>query len=287
MTSASWTRVAYRSTVAVGALASLASSAGLAIPSLYGETALAPAMRGQDLLTLLTIPPLLLSAALARRGSARALLLWIGLLGYELYTYTGAAFAYRFNTLFLVYVALFTLSCLAVGAAVTGLDLGALHDRASAGMPRRGLAIFLIAIAAMLLVSELAQILPALLGGTLPDLILRSEGAGNFVYVLDLGVVTPLAVIAAAGLLRGRPWAELLAGCLVVKAATMGLALLAMTWFSLRAGQPLEAGLTTAYGTMAIAGIAMTIWLLRHLRAELAGDAQALRVHATPAHGVR
>jgi hypothetical protein len=285
--SANRSRRAYLATLAVIALAGLASAAGLAIPGLYGEAELAPAMRGQDVLTLLTLPALLVAAALARRGSARGLVLWLGLVGYQFYTYTGAAFAYRFNALFLVYVALFALSAFAFGAVVTGVDMPTLHARAGAGTPRRGVAVFLFAIAAMLLVSELAQILPALIDGTVPDLITRSEGAGNFVYVLDLGVVTPLAVIAAVGLLRERAWAELLAGCLVVKAATMGLALLAMTWFSLRAGQPLETGLTVAYGVMAVAGVAMTIWLLRHLHDASDGGAQTLRVASRPAHGLR
>ena len=43
----------------------------------------------------------------------------------------------------------------------------------------------------------------------------------------------------------------------------MGFALLAMTWFAVRAGQPLERGLTIAYGVMALGSLAMSIWFLR------------------------
>jgi len=115
----------------------------------------------------------------------------------------------------------------------------------------------------MLGVSELAQIVPALAAGRVPELIARSQGAGNFVYVLDLGVVAPLAVLAAVWLWRGAPWGDVLGAVILIKATTMGFALLAMTWFAVRAGQPLERGLTIAYGVMALGSLAMSIWFLR------------------------
>ncbi len=259
-------RIARAATIAVVLLAAIASLAGLLARDLYGEAALAPAMRGQDLLTLLTLPVLVAALAGAGRGSARGTLGWLGLLGYLLYTCTGAAFAYRFNRLFLVYVALFALSGLALGMAAAGVDVAALHRRFDARTPRRGLAAFLGATALMLVVSELGQVVSALAGGTVPALIARSEGAGNFVYVLDLGVVAPLAIAAAVGLVRRAPWADALAGCLAIKAATMGLALLSMTWFSLRAGQPSEVELTLAFALMAATGLAMSFWFLAHAR---------------------
>lgn len=43
--------------------------------------------RGQDLLTLLTVPLLVWAAGRARAGSLRAHLLWVGLMLYYLYSY--------------------------------------------------------------------------------------------------------------------------------------------------------------------------------------------------------
>jgi len=257
--------IATVATIAALPLAGAASLAGLSLRDLYGATPLAPAMRGQDLLTLLILPVLAVAVAGARRQSARATLVWLGLVGYLLYTYTGAAFAYRFNRLFLVYVALFALSALALGAGALGIDVARLHRRLE-GAPRRALAVFLTATA-LLLLSELGQIVPALITGATPALIARSDGAGNFVYVLDLGVVAPLALVAARGLQRGAPWADVLGGCLAIKAATMGLALLAMTWVSVREGQGAEAAPTIAYGLMTAGGVAMSIWFLTEHRA--------------------
>ena len=53
-------------------------------------------------------------------------------------------------------------------------------------------------VALVLAGSELGQILSAFAAGRAPELIIRSEGAGNFVYVLDLGVVVPLVLATAA-----------------------------------------------------------------------------------------
>ena len=190
-----------------------------------------------------------------KRGSPRATVVWIGLLGYLLYTYAGAAFAYRFNRLFLVYVAVFSLSAIAVWTALSGIHPVEIQRRFGTGAPRRAAAVFAAAIAIMLGVSELAQIVPALAAGRVPELIARSQGAGNFVYVLDLGVVAPLAVLAAVWLWRGSPWGTCWAPVILIKATTMGFALLAMTWFAVRAGQPLERGLTIAYGVMALGSL--------------------------------
>jgi hypothetical protein len=252
-------RLGERLSLAVVVLAAIASLAGLLVPGLYREGALRAAMRGQDLVTLAALPVLAAALPGLRRGSANATTLALGLLGYLAYTYTGAAFAYRFNPLFLVYVALFSLSVTAVGALVAGADVAALAARPA---PRRATAAFLVLVALFLAASELGQIVPALLAGRAPDLLVTSEGAGNFVYVLDLGVVAPLAMVSAVLLRRGSGWGDLVGGCLLIKAATMGLALLSMTLFTWREGQPVEAGLTAGYGVMALAASAMALWFL-------------------------
>ena len=133
-----------------------------------------------------------------------------------------------------------------------------------AGVLRRPIVVFLILVALMLAASELGQIIPAMFSNEIPDLIARSEWMGNFVYVLDLGVVVPLAVLSAVWIGRAHPWGFVLGGCLLIKAITMGLALLAATWFSVRAGQSLEHGLTIGYASMTAAAIGLSAWFFRH-----------------------
>jgi hypothetical protein len=255
-------KLAVALTPGLAVLAGVASAYGLLDPTLYAGSALGDAMRGQDLLTLLTLPVLLATLPAVRRESAPATVVWLGLLGYLLYTYIGAAFAYPFNRLFLVCVAAFSLALGALVGALAATDATQIHRQLGSTAPRKMVSLFLFFIALMLGVSELGQIIPALASGTVPELIRRSEGAGNFVYVLDLGVVMPFAVIGGIGLWRRAAWADLLAGILLIKAATMGLALIAMTLFSVRTGEPLELGLTIAYALMAIMGLALSIWFL-------------------------
>jgi hypothetical protein len=250
-------RVAGRLTLVALPLVVVASGSGLVVDGLYRDpSAVLPAIRGQDAVTLLVVPAVGWALARARGGSVQASVAWIGLLSYLGYTYLGAALAYRFNPLFLVYLAIGSITTAALGTAL--LDLNPRDDGPSPSpAARRVTAAFLGLVAIMLTVSELGQILPAIARGTIPDLIARSEGSGNFVYVFDLGLVVPLAFLAATRLWHGRPWGVVLSGFLLIKTATMGLALLSATWFSVRAGIRLEVGLTLGYATMTAGSLAL------------------------------
>jgi len=259
-------RVAQILTVLIALLAAVAAAGGLFIPGLYRDPAtFVPILQGQDLVTLIALPVLLVMLLAARRGSARATLAWLGLLGYLCYTYTGAAFAYAFNDFFLIYVALFALSVGALAAVASGIDAIALQRRFDAAVPRRPVAVFLSLIALMLAIVELGEIIAFLTSGTIPQIITRSGGITNFVYVLDLGVIVPLALLAVIWLWRRLPWGDILAGFLLIKASTMGLALLSMNWFSMRAGLPTD-GLLVLWSVIAFGGLGLSVWFLRHCR---------------------
>lgn len=65
---------------------------------------------------------LVAALVLARRGSGRAQLVWLGMLAYTLYNYAFYLFGAAFNSLFLVYAALFTLSVFALLFGLVALD---------------------------------------------------------------------------------------------------------------------------------------------------------------------
>jgi hypothetical protein len=98
----------YRASALIGLLLAAAAGIGLLVPGIYrGNTGFATAaFRGTDLVSLVVaVPALAVSPSLARRGSTRALLVWLGTLAYVGYTYL-YSFAIAWNRLFLVYVAL-------------------------------------------------------------------------------------------------------------------------------------------------------------------------------------
>jgi hypothetical protein len=261
--------MAWRLSFAIISLAAIAAGVGLFMPTVYRETAwVAPQNRGQDLVTLLVLAALVPALIAARRGSARGMLIWLGILGYIAYTYTGAAFAYGFNVLFPVYVALFSLTGAALIAGLSGIDPEELRAAFDEQTPRRGVILFLVVMAAVLCLLWGSQIIPFYTRGELPNMIVLAKTPTVFVYVIDLGVVVPLALLSAWWLKQDRPWGYVLTGFVLVKAATMGLALLSMTGFALQAGLDVDAFMSLAWVALAAAGCFMSGWYFSHCSGE-------------------
>lgn len=238
----------------VAVLATAAATIGLVAPGIYRDAAsVLPQAMGQDAVTLAFGVPLLVLAGIAtRRGSLRGRLLWLGALGYMVYTYGTYALWARWNPLFLVYVALFGLSLYAVALGVVRTDAIAVGAALGRRAPVRAVAGYLFATAFLVSALWLAEEVQALLRQQVPPSIVQLEASTNVVHVFDLAVVMPAFVIAAVLLLRGRAWGTVLAGILLVKAATIGLAVLAMIWFMARAGFAADAAYTGFFAALTI-----------------------------------
>ena len=231
----------------------------------YDPASVAAQGIAQDVVTLVVgIPLLAVSLVLYRRGQLRGHLLLAGTLGYFLYTYASIAFGAAFNPLFLVYVALFSLSLFALTTAMVSVDLRALPSHFSDRLPRRAIAIFMFAGAAFLILAWLGRIVPAQIADT-PPYGLESNTT-LFIQVLDLGLVVPVMILAGVTLLRRRPLGYLLVSVGLVKFSTMGLALIAMIIGMLLAGVPVAAAEGIVFPTLALAALVLTFLLLRNLR---------------------
>lgn len=251
-------------------LAAVATAGGLFVPGLYRESGwLLQAMRGTDLYTLfVALPAVLVALSVAGRGSLRAKLVLVGLLGYVLYTYLGGAFAFALNEFYLIYVALFALSIAALFAAVRSIDIPGLARRFDAAFPRGPVAAFLLLIGLMLAMIELGQIVPFITSGAVPEPLRLSGGTTFYPWTLDLGIVLPLSVLSAVWLWQRRPAGYLLTGCMLIKCVTMGLCLLAANLYGWYMGGTTDAvELLFTYGVIAFGGLAMSVWFLRHCRA--------------------
>jgi hypothetical protein len=219
----------------------------------------------QDMVTLLIgIPLLLVGLWLYRQGRLLGHLLLAGTLAYFLYTYTSMAFGTAFNQLFLVYVALFSLSLFAFILAMVSVDVATLPAHFGDRLPRRWIAGFLIFGGAFLLLAWLGRIIPAQLSGATPFGLATSTTL--FIQVLDLGVIVPSMFLAAILLLQRRPFGYLLAAVMMIKFMTMGLALVAMIIGQWLAGVPMATAEVVIFCGLAVVGLAMTAILLRSLR---------------------
>ena len=78
---------------------------------------------GNDLVTLLLAVPLLVTAlVLVRRGSVRALILWLGVLGYSAYSHAYYMLGAAFNAFFPLYVLLLVLSVVTLILVVSRVE---------------------------------------------------------------------------------------------------------------------------------------------------------------------
>jgi hypothetical protein len=220
-------------------------------------------MQANDLITLVVgLPLLAVSFWLAWRGSLRGRLLLSGTLAFILYTYITMCFGAAYNPLFLVYVALFSLSLFALILSMMSFDLKSLPDHFSEKLPRRGIAALLIFAAAFLSLAWLGRIAPTLFQGQNPAL---DNVTSMFIQAMDLGLIVPLCVLSGILLLRRSAWGYLLASIGMMKFLTMGLAVSTMAFNMARVGVPVSIVELAIFPTITILNLGMTIVLLRNI----------------------
>jgi hypothetical protein len=142
----------YVLSIVIGLLIAVASGGGLFIGGLYRNNLWATSQfQGSDLVRLVLVVPLLFFALyLYRKGSLRALLLWQGILLLSVYDYAFYLFGAAFNEFFLIYIALFSLSILALMFAIPKINAEEIKSNFSDKTPTRFIAGYLIFIAVFL-----------------------------------------------------------------------------------------------------------------------------------------
>ena len=242
----------------------------------YDSMLVGAGFRGVDAVTLfLGVPLLVISAVFYGRGSLRGALLLTGTLGYFLYNYTSMAFSAAYNNLFLVYIGLFSTSLFAFVLLLTSFDLASLPSRFSSALPRREIAAYLVAVALLLLLLWVGDVVAALMSGTVP------QALGSYTtivtYVIDLGVIAPTALVAAALLLQGKPLGYLLAATLLTVSLTLGAALLsqgvAIVLAGVRMPPPQMIGMIGSFAVLSTIGARLTFVLLHNVVPRAGSDA--------------
>lgn len=228
----------------------------------------AASQRGTDAVILALGVPLLLAAALRyRRGSTRAGLLLLGTLVFFGYVYGSAALGtVAYNRLFPLYVVLFSASLFAIATLLAAVDRTALAARLDTA-PRRAPAAFLIVSGLVTLLVWGIPVLSAAIGGVPTDHL--DSYATDVTYALDLGIITPTALLAGLFMLHRKANGYLLALSLLVLEAMLAPMIAAQTISQLTAGidfTPAEiAGPMSGFVAIAVAASWFLIRLLHHL----------------------
>lgn len=214
-----------RLTFAIVILAFAASAGGLFIHSLYRDTAIfKTAWLANDLVTLLLLPLLIISWTYSIKGNLEAYLVWLGMLLYLLYNYAFYLFGAVFNSFFILYVLIVTLSLYALIVGLFNVDIKAIKDRMISLRRRRTIIAFLIVVAIPLSMVELGQCLEFLISEKQPEIPV-------LVMALDLTLIIPNCILAAVLLWKNNAWGIVVSAMLLAKSFSYGLVLVTATTY--------------------------------------------------------
>lgn len=248
----------------------LASGTGLVFHELYQDNALvASSWYGNDSVTLFVATPLLVGGMVAaRRGSRRGVLVWMGMLAYSLYNYAFYLFGAAFNSLFLVYAVLYTLSGFALIFGLVSLDAEGLYGRIQSDLPARWISGFMVFVAVALGGFYVALSLQYVVTGQVPAIIEAVGVHTNLIGALDLSMVVSVALLGGAWLWQERPWGYVLAVLWTVKGAVYMLALSAATVATVVVGPSEDWTQLLLWGPIGVGCVIAGILLLVPLKPE-------------------
>jgi hypothetical protein len=195
--------------------------AGTFFPAIYSDFARPQRVaesQGQDVVTLFIALPLLsVAVRLTRRGDVRGPLLWVGALGYTLYVYLIYAYGGLYSLCFPLYVAIMGLCIFSIIGVLNGVDADAVHTHVKATAPRRFVAGYFFVTVLLLTFIWGAAVTNAI--------VTKMPDEGTLIYVTDLAFVLPVFALAGVWLWQRKPWGDVLAGVMLVKAVTLGLSI--------------------------------------------------------------
>jgi len=217
--------------VLVSALVAVAGAAGIFLKSVYGQETASWAAQGigQDFVNLaVAVPALLVSAWFLREGSVRALLVWMGVLIYIIYSFLMYAFSVHFGMMFPVYIAALGLAFYTLFGSLFSLDRAALGGLFSPAIKVKPAAVYLMVSGVAFSGLWLSDIVHALVAGTPPAGLAETGLPVNFVHVEDLGFILPGMMITSILLWKRKTLGYLFAVPLMVFAAVMGIGIISM-----------------------------------------------------------
>jgi len=225
--------LAVRFSSALAVVAAIGAAIGAFLPSVFRD---APATVGNAqgtsvVLLLVGLPVLVGSMLMARAGSRRAMMVWLGTLCYIVYNSVMFTFAAVFNSLFLVNVAMLSLGVWSVVTLLRAIDVEAVPRWFDGHVAVRSIGAFMMLTACAFAALWLVDILPATLANTSPASLRGTRMNTNPVEVLDLAFTLPLCALAGIWLWRRRALGYLLTGTLLVMLTIESAGIAIDQWF--------------------------------------------------------
>jgi hypothetical protein len=212
----------------------------------------------QDLVSLAFAPALLIVMIYARRGSARAFILWAGILVYVLYYYAFYGFGMVYTAYYPLYLALMGLSGFSLIGLLTSVDLEAFQGLVTARMPVRFIAIVL---------GMSVLFVPIWLGMLMQGIAAQQASGTALVFVLDLSFLIPAIAYTAVQVCRRCSVGYLLSGVFLFKATVSGILLTGGELLKMQRGLPPAMDQLGMYVFLAVAGALGLVLYMRNLQA--------------------
>jgi hypothetical protein len=269
--SSSWSRAPYVTSCALAAVALTAAAATFFVPGvLRGTAVMNGSARGTALVILVVgIPVLVIAMVFAARGSLRARIAWLGIIGY--FAYNGVMFvlATPFNQLYLFYEAALGLSIWSAILVIRTVDIDELKRSFSVSFPRRAIALYLLVIATLNGAVWLAGAVPGVLSSTTPKVLAGTGLTTVPTYDQDLAFWIPLMVVSAIWMWRRIEWGRLAVGALMVMGIveSVGVAVDQLMGSSADpASTVASAAMTPVFAALAVTGLVPLFFYMRSLR---------------------
>lgn len=250
-------------TALIAILVVVSSVSGLVDPRVYALETENWALQasGQDLGNLLAVIVLAVAGYRFSLGSTRAGLVWLGTLLYLVYAFVVYAVAVHLNHLFLVYVAVLGLSSWALLLQVGVLR--AAEVRHPGGSTTKAAAYVLGVTGVLFAGLWLSELVPALVGGTVPASLTEAGLWVNPIHVIDLSLVLPAFVVTAAAALRNRETGLFWLGPWLVFSVLMGSSIVAAMGLMMLAGTEGTLPAAVAVSLVVVASLAAALAYLR------------------------
>jgi hypothetical protein len=254
--------------IPIAILVIVAAGEGVFVRGLYRDTPFfAIQAFAQDFITLFVVlPALVVSAWFAARRSDRGRLVWLGAIAYLVYSYVIDAFVVRFNSMFLVYVALLGCALYALIGGFVTTDMNVIKARFARRTPVRSVSVCLGVLALTFYTLWLREAIPAVLTGTVPLSVEQNGTPTNAVQVLDMAWMLPAFVIAAVSLARKTALGYTLAGAALTFVVLLSLAVLSIVAFMIARDYPVIIPQVALFGAVLVLALGLLSWYLTALR---------------------
>jgi hypothetical protein len=251
--------------MAAAALAVIGNVVALAIPSIYdGLTAdFLPQAVAQDIANLCIVAPLwMVAAILALRGSARAALVWLGVLTFTVYNYVIYTFSVPFGPLFLLWVAVFGMSLYSLVGGLLSINHAEVRSLCAGSRATTFTAWVLLVLGVLFALLWLSEDLPALFAGSIPPSVTAMGLPTNPVHILDLAFFLPAVFLTGVWLMRGYAPGYATGPAMLVFLILTGIPILITPAVQQVRGVPADWAVAYPIGTLTVLLVALLIWLL-------------------------